>query len=127
MTTRLVIIITLTSSSSLALWTNKFFSKHWHSSLLTSIEANKHSSLVIQNATVKNLLGLQDVYVQVFMTRLTPVIRIWHFLKSTFSDQNRRTAFHSFINKKSCFDFMKLMMVTLIYFAHGYQLTIFAN
>jgi hypothetical protein len=54
---------------------------------------------------VKNLFGLWEVYLQAFMTRLTPVIRTQFFLKLTFSDKNRLAAFVSFVNKESGFAF----------------------
>jgi hypothetical protein len=67
---------------------------------------------------VKNLFGLPDVYLQVFMKRLTPVIRTRLFLKLTFSDKNRLVGFHLFMNKESCFAFSEMHkgVVTLIHY-----------
>ncbi len=52
------------------------------------------------------------------MTRLTPVVRTRLFLKLTFSDKNRLTAFHSFMNKESGFVFWETQegVVALIHF-----------
>jgi hypothetical protein len=67
---------------------------------------------------VKNLFGLQNVYLKAFMTRLTPVVRTQLFLKVTFSDKNRCTAFDSSMNKESGFVFWEMHegVVTLIHF-----------
>jgi hypothetical protein len=68
--------------------------------------------------TVKNMFGLQDVYLQGFMTRLTLVVRTRPFLKLTFSDKSRLAAFHSCIDKESVFALEKCHwgVVTLIHF-----------
>jgi hypothetical protein len=67
---------------------------------------------------VKNLFGLQNVYLKAFMTRLTPVVRTRLFLKLTFPDKNRLTALHSFTNKESCFVLWEMHegVVALIHF-----------
>jgi len=49
-----------------------------------------------RTGTVKNQFGLCHVLFQVFMTRLTPIVKTRHFLKPTFSDRNRLAEFHSF-------------------------------
>ncbi len=52
---------------------------------------------------VKNLFGIQDVYLQVLLTKLTPVIKTRLFLKLTNADKNRLAAFHTFDDKENCF------------------------
>jgi hypothetical protein len=44
---------------------------------------------------VKNQFGIQDVYLQVLLTRLTPVVKTRLFLKPSDSDKNRLAAFCS--------------------------------
>jgi hypothetical protein len=52
-----------------------------------------------RTGTVKNQFGLCHVLFQVFMTRLTPIVKTRRFLKPTFSDRNRLSEFHSFYNE----------------------------
>jgi hypothetical protein len=52
---------------------------------------------------VKNLFGIQDVYLQVLWTRLTLVIKTQLFLKLTYIDKNWLAAFQSFNDKENCF------------------------
>jgi len=53
--------------------------------------------------TMKNLFGLQHVYLQVLLTRLTPVLKTRLFLKPTNVDKTGLATFHSFNNKENCF------------------------
>jgi hypothetical protein len=78
---------------------------------------------------VKNLFYLHVVYLQVFTTRLTPVVKMPPFFKLTFPDKNRPAAFHSFTNKESGFTFRETHegVVTLIHFFRCYQLMIVAS
>jgi hypothetical protein len=77
---------------------------------------------------VKNLFGIQDVYLQALLTRLTSVIKTRLFLKPTNADENRLAAFHTFLTKKIVFAFEKCARVwlTLIHFCR-YQLAVVAN
>jgi len=52
---------------------------------------------------VKKLSGIQDVNLQVLLTRLTPINKTWVFLKLTNFDKNRLVAFHSLQDKESEF------------------------
>jgi hypothetical protein len=47
----------------------------------------------------KNLFGIHNVYLQVLLTRLTPVIKTRLFLKPNDSDKNRLAAFQSLQRK----------------------------
>ncbi len=52
---------------------------------------------------MKNLFGIQHVYLQHLLTRLTPVIKTQLFLKLTNADKNRLAPFHTFSDKENCF------------------------
>ncbi len=54
---------------------------------------------------VKNLVGLKDVYVQVLLTRLTPVIKTPLLLKPNYFDKNRLAA--KFILTKKVFSHLR--------------------
>jgi hypothetical protein len=64
--------------------------------------------LLSQNITklptiVKNLFAVQNVYLQVLLTRLTPVVKTPLILKPTNVYKYRLVAFHSFNNEENCF------------------------
>ncbi len=88
-----------------------------------------HSLKTFCMILVKNLFYLHVVYVQVFRTRLTPVVKMPPFLQLTFPDKNGHAAFLSFVNKESGFAFRETRegVVTLIHFFRCYQLMIVAN
>ncbi len=55
----------------------------------------------LKTFVVKNLFGIQDFYLQVFMSKMTHVIGTQLFLKPPFSDMNRLATFHSYIDRES--------------------------
>jgi hypothetical protein len=77
---------------------------------------------------VKFLLSIQDVYLQVLLTRLTSIDKTRLFLYLTNFDKNRLVAFHSFKTNNVIFMCEKCtgVWMTLIHFCH-YQLTVVAN
>jgi hypothetical protein len=79
--------------------------RRWHSPSLLIFQHPLHMVLKLiynknlcfnEQTIVKNMFGLKDVYFQVFMIRLTLIVKTQNFLKPTFSDKNRIAAFHSF-------------------------------
>ncbi len=86
-------------------------------------------------SVVKKFVRVQDilflvsyVYLQVLLTRLTPVVKTLCFLKPTIADKNRLVAFHTSLTKKTVFAFEKRtgVWLTLIHL-HNYQQTIVSN
>jgi len=65
-----------------------------------------------------NLFGIQYVYLQVFLTRLVPVVKMRLFLKLMNVDKNRLAAFYTLNDKETVFAFGKRKRVwpTLIHF-----------
>ena len=76
---------------------------------------------------VKNLFGIQDVFLQVLLTRLTPNIKTLLFLKLTNADKNWLTAFHTWWWRKLFLHLQNAQRckLTLIHFCR-YQLTVVA-
>jgi hypothetical protein len=70
--------------------------------------------LLSQNITklptiVKNLFSVQNVYLQVLLTRLTPLVKTPLILKPPNVYKYRLVAFHSFNDEKTDFAFEKCM------------------
>ena len=92
-----------------------------HGTTLTAFANVKYGCLQMLDGLVSshpNLFGIQYVYLQVFLTRLVPVVKTRLFLKLMNVDKNRLAAFYTFNDKETVFAFGKRKRVwpTLIHF-----------